>query len=221
MTMSAIPVRRAVGDSDTLSLHRLPDPATLVLARVVGIAPAIAATLLNHYGSLGDLRHVDAPTLHTTHGLTRHQAGRLVDALDLATRLLVEPKEERPRVTSPRDAARLVLPEMGLLESEQMRVLLLDTKNRLIAAVTLYAGTVNACHVRIAEVFREAVRRNATSLILAHNHPSGAVEPSPEDVALTREIVQAGRLLGVDVLDHLVVAAGAYTSLHERGLGWG
>ncbi len=75
--------------------------------------------------------------------------------------------------------------------------------------------------LRIAEVFREAVRRNATSLILAHNHPSGAVEPSPEDVALTRELVQAGRLLGVDVLDHLVVAAGAYTSLHERGLGWG
>jgi len=219
--MSAVPVRRAVGDSDTLSLHRLPDPATLVLARVTGVAPAVAATLLNHYGSLGDLRHVDAPTLHATHGLTRHQAGRLVDALDLATRLLVEPKEERPRVTSPRDAARLVLPEMGLLESEQMRVLLLDTKNRLIAAVTLYAGTVNACHVRVAEVFREAVRRNATSLILAHNHPSGAVDPSPEDVALTCELVQAGRLLGVDVLDHLVVAAGAYTSLHERGLGWG
>jgi len=185
MTMSAILARRAVGDSGTLSLHRLPDPATLVLARVTGVAPAVAATLLNHYGSLGDLRHVDAPTLHATHGLTRHQASRLVDALDLATRLLVEPKEERPRVTSPRDAARLVLPEMGLLESEQMRVLLLDT-----------------------------------SLILAHNHPSGAVEPSPEDVALTRELVQAGHLLGVDVLDHLVVAAGAYTSLHERGLGW-
>ncbi len=124
-------------------------------------------------------------------------------------------------MTSPRDAARLVLAEMGALESEQMRVLLLDTKNRLIVAVTLYAGTVNACHVRIAEVFREAVRRNATSLILAHNHPSGAVDPSPEDVALTREVVQAGKLLDVEVLDHLIVSAGVYTSLHERGLGWG
>jgi DNA repair protein RadC len=114
----------------------------------------------------------------------------------------------------------LLLPEMGLLEAEQMRLLLLDTKNRLIAALTLYAGTVSACQVRVAEVFREAVRRNASALILAHNHPSGMADPSPEDVRLTREVVQAGRLLGVDVLDHLIIGADAYTSLRERGLGW-
>ncbi len=221
MSMSAVPLRSAVDASNIVSLHHLPDPAMSVLARVAGITPAVAARLLSHYGSLGALRHVDTSTLRAAHGLTHRQAGRLLDALDLATRLLVEPREERPRVTSPRDAARLVLPEMGLLESEQMRVLLLDTKNQLIVVVTLYLGTVNECHVRVAEIFREAVRRNATALILAHNHPSGAVDPSPEDVALTRELVQAGHLLDVDVLDHLVVGAGAFTSLRERGLGWG
>ncbi len=219
--MIAVPWTHEVDTPDPISPHHVPDPAAPVLARVAGIAPDVAVRLLGHYGSLGALRRADAPTLRAAHGLTHRQADRLVDALDLATRLLVEPREERPRVTSPRDAARLVLAEMGALEAEQMRVLLLDSKNRLIAAVALYAGTVNACHVRVGEVFREAVRRNATALILAHNHPSGAVDPSPEDVALTRAVVQAGKLLDVEVLDHLVVSAGAYTSLRERGLGWG
>ncbi len=219
--MTVVPWTSEMNVPNATSPHHIPDPAAPILARVAGIAPDMAARVLGYYGSLGALRRADAPTLRAAHGLTRRQAGRLLDALDLATRLVVEPREERPRVTSPRDAARLVLAEMGALESEQMRVLLLDTKNRLIAAVTLYNGTVNACHVRIAELFREAVRRNATALILAHNHPSGAVDPSPEDVALTREVVQAGKLLDVEVLDHLIVSAGAYTSLHERGLGWG
>ncbi len=219
--MITIPWTGDVGHLDTLAPPHVPEPAAPVLARVAGIAPDVVVGLLGHYGSLGALRRADAPTLRAAHGLTHRQADRLVDALDLATRLLLEPREERPRVTSPRDAAQLVLAEMGALESEQMRVLLLDTKNQLIAAITLYVGTVNECHVRVGEVFREAVRRNATSLILAHNHPSGAVEPSPEDIALTREVVQAGKLLDVEVLDHLVVSAGSYTSLRERGLGWG
>jgi DNA repair protein RadC len=194
--------------------------APALLAQAVGVAPAVAMGLLGAYGSLGALRRVDASTLCGTHGLTRRQVARLRAALDLATSLLVEPREQRPQVTTPRDAARLLLPEMGLLEAEQMRLLLLDTKNRLIAAITLYAGTVSACQVRVAEVFREAVRRNASALILAHNHPSGVADPSPEDVRITREVVQAGRLLDVDVLDHLIIGADAYTSLRERGLGW-
>ncbi len=177
--MTAIPWTSEMGRLDAIASHPIPDPAAPVLARVAGIAPDVAVSLLGHYGSLGALRRADTSTLRAAHGLTRRQAGRLVDALDLAMCLLVEPREERPRVTSPRDAAQLVLAEMGALESEQMRVLLLDTKNRLIVAVTLYVGTVNECRVRIGEVFREAVRRNATALILAHNHPSGAIEPSP------------------------------------------
>jgi len=219
--MIAVPWTSEVDRLDPISPHHVPEPTAPMLARVAGIAPDVVVSLLGHYGSLGALQRADAPTLRAAHGLTRRQAERLVDTLDLATRLLVEPREERLRVTSPAAAARLLLPEMGALEAEQMRVLLLDTKNHLIAAVTLYAGTVNECRVRVGEVFREAVRRNATSLILAHNHPSGVVDPSPEDIALTREVVQAGKLLDVEVLDHLVVSAGSYTSLRERGLGWG
>jgi DNA repair protein RadC len=209
-----------VPTADSIERAPIMGAAPALLAQAVGVAPAVAVGLLGAYGSLGALRRVDASTLRGTHGLTRRQVARLRAALDLATSLLVEPREERPQVTTPRDAARLLLPEMGLLEAEQMRLLLLDTKNRLIAAITLYAGTVSACQVRVAEVFREAVRRNASALIVAHNHPSGVADPSPEDVRITREVVQAGRLLDVDVLDHLIIGADAYTSLRERGLGW-
>lgn len=196
-------------------------PATYaLLARVTGIEPAITLRLLVRYGSFGALRHIDAASLRTEHGVTPRQAARLHDALDLATNLLLEPGRERQQVTSPRDAANMVLPEMGLLEQEQMRLLLLDTKHHVITSVTLYAGTVNECHVRVAEVFREAVRRTASALIVAHNHPSGMVDPSPEDIRMTKQIVQAGRLLDIDVLDHLIVARDRYTSLHERGFGW-
>ncbi len=189
------------------------------LARLLGLPLSAAAALLEEHGSLAGLRRAGPAALRQS-GLTPCRAARLMAALDLAPAALAEQSQMRPQVTGPADAARLLLPEMGLLESEQMRVLLLNTKNRLIAAVTLYNGTVSACHVRVGEVFREAVRQSATSLILVHNHPSNDPTPSPEDVAITREVVLAGRLLDIGVLDHLVVGGDTYTSLRERGAGW-
>jgi len=189
------------------------------LARLLGLPLSAAAGLLEEHGSLAGLRQAGLDRWRQG-GLTPCRAARLMAALDLASGMLAERPQARPQVSGPADAARLLLPEMSLLESEQMRVLLLNTKNRLIAAVTLYKGTVSACHVRVAEVFREAVRRNASALILVHNHPSDDPTPSPEDVAITREFVLAGRLLDIGVLDHLVVGGGSYTSLRERGAGW-
>jgi DNA repair protein RadC len=220
--MSIIPWSVGAERVDLATHAPAPPPATVAatLACVTGLAPGMAADLLARHGSLGALRQVEATTLRAAHGLTARQAARLCAALDLATSLLLEPRDERPQITSPGDAARLLLPEMGLLEQEAMRLLLLDTTHHLIAAVPLYAGTVSECRVRVAEIFREAIRRNATALIVAHNHPSGAVDPSPEDVRVTAEIVQAGRLLDVEVLDHLVLAQDRYASLRERGLGW-
>lgn len=218
--MSTYQHMSAPADAQTSPRAVVNDPSSALLARAIGLERTVAACLLADHGSLRALWHADASTLRARHGLTPRQITRLHDALDLAAGLIVEPREERPQVTNPREAARLVLPEMGLLESEQMRVLLLNTKNRLIAVVTLYNGTVAACHVRVAEVFREAVRRNATGLILVHNHPSDDPTPSPEDVAITREVVRAGQLLDITVLDHLVVGGSTYTSLRERGVGW-
>jgi DNA repair protein RadC len=110
---------------------------------------------------------------------------------------------------------------MALLEKEHLRVLLLDRRNRVLEIVEVYQGSVNSSQVRIAEVFQTAVTRNACAIIVVHNHPSGDPTPSPDDVAVTRAMVQAGKLLDIDVLDHLVIGQGKWVSLKERGLGFG
>ena len=110
--------------------------------------------------------------------------------------------------------------EMGSLEQENLRTILLDTKNRVLDTRNVYQGNVNSSIIRVAEIFREAVRANATAMIVAHNHPSGDPTPSPEDVQVTRSIVEGGRLLGIEVLDHLVIGRQCYVSLRERGLGF-
>ena len=120
----------------------------------------------------------------------------------------------------PADAAALVQYEMSALEQEHLRVILLDRRNRVMETVEVYRGSVNSSQIRVGEVFKEAIRKNASALIVIHNHPSGDPTPSPDDVAVTRAIVQAGKLLDVDVLDHLVIGHGKWVSLKERGLGF-
>jgi DNA repair protein RadC len=123
-------------------------------------------------------------------------------------------------VHSPADAAELVQYEMSALEQEELRVLLLDTRNRLQHIETVYRGSVNSSQVRVAEIFKTAIRRNATNLIVIHNHPSGDPTPSPDDVAITRLILQAGEILDVKLLDHIIIGSGRFVSLKERGLGF-
>jgi DNA repair protein RadC len=135
--------------------------------------------------------------------------------------LLIAAPDERPQITSPADAANLLMLEMGHLEQEHLRLLLLDTKNRVLASPTIYKGNVNTSVIRVSELFREAIRHNSVALIIAHNHPSGDPTPSPEDVRVTRQIFEAGKLLDVEVLDHLIIGQGRYVSLKERGLGFG
>jgi DNA repair protein RadC len=109
---------------------------------------------------------------------------------------------------------------MGPLEQEHLRTVIMDSKNHVIKVHTVYVGSLNTAVVRVAELFREAIRLNAAALIVAHNHPSGDPTPSPEDVHVTREIVAAGKLLNIDVLDHLVIGQQRWVSLKERGLGF-
>jgi DNA repair protein RadC len=109
---------------------------------------------------------------------------------------------------------------MGLLEQEHLRTVLLDTKNNVIRVVNVYSGSLNSAVVRVGEVFREAIRANCASIIVAHNHPSGDPTPSAEDVQVTRALSQAGKLLDIDVLDHIVISQNRYVSLKERGLGF-
>ena len=184
-------------------------------------AVQVGQRLLLHFGGITGLHRASIEEVCAQHGIGPAKAAQIKAAIELGRRLTLESPDDRPTVHSPADAAALVQYEMSALEQEELRVMLLDTRNRVQDVITIYRGSVNSSQVRIGEVFKSAIRRNAVNLIVVHNHPSGDPTPSPDDVALTRAIVQAGKLLDVDVLDHLVIGRGRFVSLKERGLGFG
>jgi DNA repair protein RadC len=129
-------------------------------------------------------------------------------------------REVRAYVGALVDAASLLMPEMSFLEQEHLRVILLDTKNRLLGMPTIYVGSAHTAIARVAEIMRAAVSARAVGMIIVDNHPSGDSTPSPEDVALTERLVEAGELLAIQVLDHVIIGRQRYVSLKERGLGF-
>jgi DNA repair protein RadC len=181
----------------------------------------LATRLLVEFGGLGGLVRATGSELSAIRGVGEAKAAQLKAGLEIGRRLLTAAPHERPQITSPADAANLLMLEMGHLEQEHLRVLLLDTRNRVLASPVVYKGNVNTSVIRIAELLREAIRHNSTAMIIAHNHPSGDPTPSPEDVRVTRQIVEAGNLVDIEVLDHLIIGQGRYVSLKERGLGFG
>lgn len=181
----------------------------------------LAARLLARFKGLTGLARAGFAELCAEKGMGMAKAAQLKAALELGRRLLITSPEERPQVRSPADAANLLMLEMGLLEQEHMRLILLDAKNRVLDTPTIYIGSLHTSTIRVGELFREAVRGNCAAIIVAHNHPSGDPTPSPEDVKVTEQIVAAGRLLDIDVLDHLIIGRQRYVSLKERGLGFG
>jgi len=148
---------------------------------------------------------------------TLEQIRKLRDELNSA--LYTHPTE-RPAIHSPLDGFNILQPFMIALDQEELWTLNLDTRNRVMSVVQIYKGSVNMSQVRISEIFRQAIIDNSPAIVISHNHPSGDPTPSPDDVAITRGIVQAGKLLDISVLDHLVLGGGRYISLKERGLGF-
>ena len=183
-------------------------------------AVQVGQRLLKVYGGISGLQRAPFEDLCNQHGIGEAKAAQIKAAIELGRRLSLESPDERPAVNSPADAAALVAYEMSALEQEHLRVILLDTRNRVLEIVEIYKGSVNSSQIHVGEIFKPAVRRNAPAIIVVHNHPSGDPTPSPDDVAVTRAIVQAGKLLDVDVLDHMVIGQGRWVSLKERGLGF-
>ncbi len=181
----------------------------------------VSQALLSRFGGLTGMAKASTAELTETRGVGTAKVAQLKAALELGRRLLIESPDERAQIRSPADAANLVMSDMGLLEQEHLRIMLLDTKNRVLETRTVYQGSLNTSLIRVGELFREAIRANCASLIVLHNHPSGDPTPSPEDVAVTRQIVEAGKLLDVEVLDHLIIGRQRFVSLKERGLGFG
>ena len=142
--------------------------------------------------------------------------GELAVRYDVETR--PEGPEDPPSINCPEDVRKLLGPEMSGLAQEQLRVLLLNTRNQVVGQRIIYQGNVSSAIVRNAEVFRPAVIEAVPSIIVSHNHPSQDPTPSPEDAAITRELAQAGKLLGIELLDHVVIGGERSVSLKERGL---
>jgi DNA repair protein RadC len=166
----------------------------------------------------------DDPPVHRSKRCQRQMIAetlaRLHQLRDELNEQLYNRPSERPAIHSAQDAYDILRCFLSGLDHEELWVLNLDTRNRLMHLVKLYQGSVNSSQVRVAEVFRVAIVDNAPAILLGHNHPSGDPSPSPDDVGVTRSIVQAGKLLDIEVLDHLVICPDKFVSLRERGLGF-
>ena len=185
-------------------------------------AVSLAQRALATFGSLRGLARATLTELSAISGVGQVKAVELQAALELGRRLAVMAPDERPAIHSPREVVNVVFSEMVMLEQEELWLLLLNSKNQVLAIRRLYKGTLSSSAVRVAELFRAAIRENAASIVITHNHPSGDPSPSPEDIKITGEAVRAGQLLDVEVLDHVVIGSSRdrYVSMKERGLGF-
>lgn len=169
----------------------------------------------------GNLRKLGKDSIpEDIEGIGKVTSDRILAAIQLGQRLASPPENERIVIHSPEDAADLVQYEMSALPQEELRVIILNTRNHVIKVVTIYRGSLNSSQVRIGEIFRPAIRLNAAAIIVVHNHPSGDFSPSPCDLTITRAIIKAGKLLDVQTLDHLIIGANGFASLNRKGLGF-
>ncbi len=180
----------------------------------------LAEEALARHDGLAGLSRVSELELVDLPGVGAAKAAQLVAAFELGRRLLADWPAGRWTIRGPHDVADRLILQMGRLEREELRVVMLDTKNHVLRVATVYQGNVSSSLVRVGELFRDAVRLNAAGLILVHNHPSGDPTPSPDDLHLTAEALAAGRLLDIQLLDHLVIGHDAYVSLRDRGVAF-
>jgi DNA repair protein RadC len=195
--------------------------AILLRTGIKGInAVQLGQKILMDCGGLAGVHRLSYTELCRMRGVGPAKAAQIKAAVELGNRFAASTPTEHPVIQSPEDAASLILYEMGALEQEHLNVMLLDTRNRMVKLVEVYRGSLNSSLIRVSEVFKEAVRANAAAIIVVHNHPSGDPTPSPEDISVTHAIVQAGKLLDIEVLDHIVVGKNKFISLKSRGLGF-
>ncbi len=177
----------------------------------------IANRLLVHFEGLKLLEEATIEELTKVKGIGQAKGVKILAALELGRRIRQYQPSLSYTIRSPRDGANYVMESMRHLNQEHLLVLFLNTKNQIIHKQTIFVGSLNASIVHPREIFREAVKRSAASIICAHNHPSGDPTPSQEDIYVTKRLVEAGRIMGIELLDHLIIGNLKYTSLKEEG----
>lgn len=178
----------------------------------------LAQRLLYQFGGLQGLHQCSLAELAEVKGVGMAKACQIKAAIEMGRRAFESTRTEKVTIRSPSDVARLLMSEMRYLDREHLKAVLLNTRNMVLDVVTISVGTLNASLAHPRECFKEAIRQSAAAVIFVHNHPSGDPSPSPEDISLTRQLVEAGKLLGIEVLDHVIIGDGTFVSLKERGL---
>ncbi|GEK34394.1 RadC family protein [Kurthia sibirica] len=177
----------------------------------------ISMKLLQHFDTLDNLKQATSEELQFIKGIGKVKATTLLAIFELGKRLHLPNSLDKVVVKYPTDAADFLMPHMSSLMQEHFVVVFLNVKNEIIHKQTIFIGSLNVSIVHPREIFREAVKRSAASIICAHNHPSGNPTPSPEDIAVTKRIAEAGMIIGIDLLDHLIIGDYTYLSMKAKG----
>lgn len=177
----------------------------------------LANRILMKFEKLHALKDATIEEITSIKGIGEAKAIQLLAAVELAKRLARKEYDTRFSIRSPEDAAKLLIPEMSSLNQEHFVVLFLNTKNQVMHKQTIFIGSLNASIVHPREIYREAVKRSAACIICAHNHPSGVVTPSAEDIDVTNRLVEAGLIMGIELVDHLIIGDHTYLSMKEKG----
>lgn len=184
-------------------------------------AVAVGQRLLAEFEGLSGLGKAGFGELRRQHAMGEAKVCQLMAAIELGKRVAGAQPPQRRVIRSPEDVFALLFADMALLEQEHLRVVLLNTRNEVLSVREVYRGNVSSVLIRVGEVFAPAVREGCPSIIVVHNHPSGDPSPSAEDAFLTKQLIEAGKLLGVDLMDHIVIARHGHASMRDLKLGFG
>jgi DNA repair protein RadC len=182
-------------------------------------AITLSQKILNHEDrGLKNIATPDTELLLGFHGISHAKAAQLIAAVELGKRVSRLDYDDRFKVTSPQDIANYLMEDMRYLKKEYFKIIILDTKNKVLDVCTISIGSLNSSIVHPREVFHEAVKKSAASILLVHNHPSGETQPSREDISITKRLIEAGELMGIKVLDHIIIGDGVYLSFKEENI---
>jgi len=181
---------------------------------------AMASRVLAEFGGLSGLSRITFVEMCESKGISDAKACQVLAGIELGRRVASLTPDERVTINTPSDLATLFMAEMSSFDREHFRVATLSIRNQVLGIEDLYSGSVNAALIRPAEVFATAVRRNAPQIAIVHNHPSGDPTPSDEDIAITKTLIEAGKLLDIEIVDHLVIGQGRFVSMREKKLGF-
>lgn len=178
----------------------------------------LSQDILNYFGGLKALVNLSVEEIKEIKGIGLAKGAEIKAVIELSKRLSTSKETNKVIIKNPRDIANLLMPELRYKKQEIFKLILLDIKNQVISTPLISKGGLSSSIVHPREVFREAIRRSSAAIILVHNHPSGIPDPSKDDIEVTKKLIEAGKIIGIDVLDHIVIGDGTFISMKEKGI---